>query len=218
MYTPHTLIEWGGSLKEVGTDDEIWANGVRGLSIANVPTPNPADLMASIAGPLATWFAAANSFHSSSSDLKWVKVNSIGADGKYSDSGTNVHDYATPVLGTAAPAAPSFLSVALSWYTAQSRPPGAFGRIYPPNYGCPIFVGSTIQAADQTLLAAQGKALLDLMLLPGVSDDQQSFVPAVVSNVGGVHHAITGCRVGNLWDTQRRRKNAVRATYISDPL
>jgi hypothetical protein len=150
----------------------------------------------------------------SGATLKWLKCNNIGADGKYSDDTTHVYDYPSPTPGyVASQKAPSFCSVAMAWTTDRVRPPGAWGRIYPPN---PSYAptGSFIQASDRALVVTAAKALLSVLRNCG---GDISLIPVIASKVNATNTEITGVRVSDVYDVQRRRKNAALVTYNASP-
>lgn len=220
-YAPHTLVAFGGRLTEVTANDEVWECTVRGMSAAGgSPLNAPIDesgldqYLSEIAAPLSAWFSAATSHHGGT--LEWVKANNIGADGKYTSPTTHVHDYA-PVVAGAATGSPTFLSIAISWRTGRTRPPGAHGRIYPPNYPVGANVGtSVVPASTVTQLVSAGQSLLTL-LANRVNADHIWFAPEIVSKINAVHEPITAVFVGNVMDVQRRRKNATKETYSGGP-
>lgn len=221
VYKPHTLIAFGGGLQEVSGFDEIWECTIRAVAApGGVPNGNPLDeagidqYMEHMAPLVSAWFSSAGAHNSSQVKLQWLKVNNIGADGRYTGDTTHVHDYTGTITGSSTPIGPSFLSIALSWTTARNRPPAAFGRIYPPNNTIAPAVGtSAITSSDQTALAtAAGSLLAAVANRSGVI----YAMPVIASAVGaGRNEPITGIRVGNVYDVQRRRKNAVRETYAS---
>lgn len=213
-YRPHTLVAFGGALTEVSSRDEIWECTMRVIAPggSTLPLGGAAEgYMNEIAAPLAAWFSDTDNHMADGSTLAWLKVNNIGADGKYSDSGTNVHDYNPVVAAGVGQSVPSFLSLALSWTTARTRPPGAFGRIYPPNYTYPA-TGSAVSAAYQAMARDTAVALLDVIRNCG--GDLQA-LPVIASRANATNTEINGVRVGNVYDYQSRRKNAVRETYAA---
>lgn len=211
-YAPHTLVAFGGALTELASNDEIWECTIRVYSPggSKLPLSDPAGYMGQIATPLGTWFALAASGMQSVASLAYLKVNNIGADGKYSDPTTNVHDYTTPVTGgVVGQQAPSFLSCAMAWTTNRTRPPGAYGRIYPPNFSYG-FAGAKISATDQGKVVTAGKNLLGVLRNCAGS---LGAIPIIASKANATNTEITGVRCSNVYDVQRRRKNAALVTY-----
>lgn len=221
-YQPHTYITCGGANIEVADGDEIWQVGIRGFSGGNVPIAQGdlPELAQKVAiGPdttsgLARWFHDASYHHPSEVTLNWVKVANINAAGDYSGEPA-IYQFGTPIAGQGAQVVPSFLSCSLGFTTGKSFGRARSGRIYPPNYGTPSTYGAAITSGAQTDLVAS--ALEFLSAVSQVLGDGSEFMPHVVSK-SGVSNAITGVRVGNIWDVQRRRKNAVSETYVSSPI
>lgn len=221
-YQPHIYVTVGGDLLEVAANDEIWQVGLRGFTGGGGQF-NPGDLddfaEAIAVGPggttgMSQWFQNSASYMCNDANLRWVKVALINAAGDY-QSAPGIYEFGSPVPGAAGAVAPSFNCVSLGFTTGKSFGRARSGRIYPPNYGCPKTFGAAITSAAQT-------ALLDsaLQFLSAASvqiDGKGALVPHVVSK-SGVSNPITGVRVGNLYDVQRRRKNAVGETYATSPI
>lgn len=211
MYSPHTLVAWGGTL----SDGEIWQNGVRVVGFEDQPLTESAcvEYMEGFAPDLSDWFSDDDNNMATDAALTWLKVNNIGPDGRYvNPTDTNVYDYSSPVPGISGQSAPDFCSICFSWTTALMRGPGHTGRIYPPNYTYTA-LGSRFSSAGQVRAVATAKALLTVMAHPS---EGPNVTPVVASRVNGVLAHITGVRVGDVYDVQRRRKNALPENYESD--
>jgi len=216
-YHPHTLVTFGGILNEAQPDKEIWQCGIRVMKPGNpgAPLDDHDAYLDSIAAPLATWFGIqdAPSFPNAAR-LAWIKANPIQADGTYSDSVTHLHDYSTPQPGGMQnpTVVPDILCVCLSWQTRKAirhHSYASHGRIYPPNYGEYGQAGSMRLNGGQAGLWAQRGADL-LTILKGTSVPA---IPVIASGHGGEYEHITGCRVGDVYDVQRRRKSALNELY-----
>lgn len=212
-YAPHFLFSFGGKLG----GGEIWNCGVRCFPVEDspvTPEPIPQYQMDNLAAKLKTWFSAPTSNHASSASLTWLKLNAIGPDGKYLNKNTtNIADILLCQGGVNAKVG-SFLSVATTWLTARTRPPGAFGRIYLPNYGVQYDALDplTIAPATQDIVANAGKALLNIVTGKGLAPnlpDRRFYVPCVASEVDGSLNIITKVAVGRVYDVQRRRKEEI---------
>lgn len=221
-YQPHTYITCGGSNIEIADGDEIWQVGIRGFSGGNVPIAQGdlGELATKVAvGPdgssgLARWFHDVSYYHPSEVFLKWVKVANINAAGEYSGEPA-IYQFGTPIAGQGSQTVPSFLSVSLGFTTGKSFGRARSGRIYPPNYGTPSTYGAAITTGAQTALV--GSALEFLSAVSQPLNDGSEFMPHIVSK-SGVSNPVTGVRVGNIWDVQRRRKDAVSETYATSPI
>lgn len=221
-WTPHTYVTFGGTIGEVTSGDEIWQCGVRVIDLQAGSGGGPfspahaaeyADELAGGNASLPTWFSANHSLMAGSALMKWIKVASIGANGDYT---------AAPIMRSVSAAGaltaktPMFMSVALSFRTdVVFGHKLKYGRVYPPNTATAFVPGeSVISSSDQDSLVISAKELIESI---NVADPNWSPEARVFSRQGG-SSAITSVRVGNVYDVQRRRKNAVRETYRSTPI
>lgn len=217
-YHPHTLVTFGGVLNTAAADHEIWQCGVRVMKPGNPGSPldDHDAYIASIKAPLATWFAdATNPQFPSLATLVWLKANPIKEDGSYADPVTHLWDYPTPVAGgmtNTTGLVPDILCVCLSWQTAKAirhHQYATHGRIYPPNYGENGVAGQMrLMTGYAGMWATRGAALLTI--LKGTTVPA---IPVIASGHSGEYEHITGCRVGDVYDVQRRRKSALREVY-----
>lgn len=216
-YQPHTLVTLSGALQVDAPDDEIWQIGIRGFN--DPPAPgNPIDpgqldnYLAAILAPVKAWFTDADSLIATTATLGLVKVVNIGPDGKYTSEPSAT---SFPEISGISPArAPSFCCVALSWTTGSKARAGSHGRVYPPNFGCSFTSGGANIGGLATNLVSSGQKLLAAVTQAAADF---SFTPYVISKQG-VSRKITGVRVGDVYDVQRRRKDAVRESYSSGPV
>lgn len=218
VYKPHTLVAFGGKLlaATAGGTDEIWECTVRGVQLDNPDhtVNDPIGFMNGIQSPLATWFHDASNLMSTFSTLEFVKVNNIGADGKYQDpSHANTHDYTPGIVGGKDPIHPDIISCCWSWRTARTRGPGSKGRIYPPNMtlGTASNMDLSSGQRDQHLAAAQ--RLLHIFQIG--DGDTAAMLPVVASKVDASNTPITTIAVGSILDVQRRRKSAEVEIYTT---
>ena len=220
-YHPHTHVTFGGILNTTAVDHEIWQCGLRVMKPGNPGSPldDHDAYLTSIAAPLATWFGdATNPGFPGCTTLNWVKANPVNSEGKYSDPITHLHDYSTPQNGGGSTAnlVPDILCVCLSWQTAKAIRHHSYathGRIYPPSYSEGAPTGQMrLQGGYAGLWAARGVALLTI--LKGTTVPA---IPVIASGHGGEYEHITGCRVGDVYDVQRRRKSALREVYSAVP-
>jgi hypothetical protein len=215
-YHPHTLVTFGGKLNTGVADEEIWQCGIRVMKPGAAGPLDDHDAWLTFAAPkIATWFtAAAPAAFPNSAALTWLKANPIGADGTYSDPVTHLHDYSTPQMGTVIGSGqiPDVLCIALSWQTAKAirrHQYATHGRIYPPNYVGPAS-GNGMRTATgvSAAWATKGHDLLTAM-----SGTDNPCVPIVASGHAGEYSPITGVRVGDVYDMQRKRKSALNEVY-----
>lgn len=216
MYSTHYLFSFGGTLG----GGEIWNCGIRCRPAGRVPVvPDPRSdaNMAAIAAQLKTWWQDPVNLFPNTARLTWYKLNAIDTDGKYLNRNhTNVWDIVN-APGSTQPHLPAFLSVAVTWRTERTRPPGSAGRIYLPNYGVspasldPCIITDNVQDA----VAGTAKRLLDIVTQTQTQAGANvaEFVPVIASKVDGSLNDITGIDVGERADVQRRRESAIPENY-----
>jgi hypothetical protein len=151
------------------------------------------------------------------SKLRWVKAARIGADGRYPSSTYHAPEalYASPPSGGGSGTnMPSFCSVALSFLSSDHRRgPASHGRVYPPNFAAPFSGGtSKISSATQGQLVHSAQLLLAAVQN---ADNSQIVSPGIFSKIGAAASVIDSVRVGNIIDSQRRRKYAAPEKYVA---
>lgn len=137
-----------------------------------------------------------------------VKVAAIGTDGDYLAEPA-VRELAVPGEGTGAQIPPQLTQV-VSWWSGQNLGKANYGRVYLP-YSKLDLTDETpfCTTAGATGLAAEGVAYLNAI------EDVLTVAPAIMSTTG-ITKQIAAVRVGNVVDTQRRRRNRLRETYQTD--
>jgi hypothetical protein len=138
-----------------------------------------------------------------------IKVNLIGVDGKYVNEQTVLYEYDSPQTHNNANRFPPQVAVAVSLETGARRGLAARGRFYVPN---PI----SIMDDNGLLTDAGALSLRDaaVTLLSGVEDALPGWDLGVVSDVGaGRQRAVTGVRVGRVFDTIRSRRAQLDEQY-----
>lgn len=227
-YKRHWLLSWGGTL---AANQDIWSNNVR-LTNNNLGEPDaiPSSTLDGFLDDMVTdvrnWMRSPTSYHSVNVQCQWVKLNEIGPDGRYTDTGnTRVRNLVgttgtfAVINGVASTEVPSFQSVCVTTTTAKTRGRASKGRLFIPQCAPPLvgggFIDPTAQQAIATAAASFFSALAD-----EAGIDVSNLRPAVVSNIGdpGPQEDITGVKVGNVLDVIRRRKNNIIETYKSAPV
>lgn len=210
VYAPHTLIAFGGTLAASfagGTDDE-WQCGIRAVQLDDHSSPikNPQGYLDAIAPHMATWFAAPANLMSTGATLDWIKVNSIGPDGKYSDpSVVHRHDFTPPIQGGVIPIVPDILSLCWSWRTAKTRGPGSKGRIYPPNNTTGSSPSMGVGGTDRGRHITAAQALMSIISIG--DGDLAEGTAVIASKVNATNTPITEIWIGSIYDVHRTRKD-----------
>lgn len=224
-YPTHIRIEFGGTLQARSPDDEIWSCSLRAFpgvtgGPANLTNPSSLDLQAwcdAVAPQLRTWFGSNSGTPTlaATAKLAWVKANIIDSTGHYADSAdTNVTQITPQTGGQPSQGAPSFCSVAASFGSDLSRGPASRGRMYLPNYG-PSSTGATVDSAHASAVLSNVLALIGIIKAQTAGLNGGVMTPALVSDRQAKWSYIRTVRVGNVYDVQRRRKNAVDEVYVA---
>lgn len=206
-------LTWGGSY----FGEDIWVNGLHLIDLGGTGVLDIEGMydMTNLQG-IAERISAAHSNplgNSSSAMLEWVKMAVIGTDGKYTRDPLIVD--LTPVAGGRTAAMYPQLATAVSLRTAKKRGPSAYGRYYAP---VALPVESSGRIANDT---ASQFLTIQRNLITGINTEiventvEVDVVVGNVSKVGaGSQDAITGVFVGDLVDTQRRRRNKLNENYV----
>lgn len=217
-YPKHWLLSFGGTL---GGRDE-WVCGIR-MRLADGFFPPPAGVdeeaaMANYENVLGNWFISPSMNFTQQAILKFIKLNEIGPDGKYADkTQTHRRDLTTHWGGYSGSPRPLDQALCITFTTDAQRGKASKGRIYMP---AAIFIltdAGTYTAADcQTMATATAQMLTGL----APSDVTGGLEPAVVSpgvrgDLEGGSRRITGVRIGDVPDRQRRRRENTPEVYKS---
>lgn len=216
-FPDHWLLSWGGSL--YGGQDE-WSNGIR-FATPDGGGPGQVDETAMVqdfATQLSAFVASNGSGYSNAVAMEWVKFNQIAPNGGYVDEGTtHVVELGTAVKGPTTPAFPPQISLCVSFLTPVARGYASKGRLYVPVPGLVVQVatGRVATTALQGIADSWATFLEELGNMPGL--DLTDIVPSIVSRtpLAGAQNPINGVRVGDVLDTQQRRRNAMVETYVA---
>ena len=233
LYKPHIYLTWGGTF----WGSETWQMGVRmtnpGIPLTATADEFCADHIADAASDISTWWDSGNCGQSHWAQLDWVKMNAIGADGKYVNTSTTHQVRVSPAKipssypNLNAQMVPPQVALVLSLRTGNRGPREAWGHIYMP---CAYIKTVTDQpyflTADTENIAANfADFIRDLNDWPGIDSgspevciaskysaytDRRTGTPKVFEAENTV---VTDVWVGNLFDTHRSRRKQLRETY-----
>lgn len=221
-YAPHTLVSFGGLIVGGPPNGDMWQCGIRVAegSVTNgngQPLTDPVTYMNDLHTTLSSWFTAlvGTVGISGGATLAWLKVNNIGANGKYSAPAvTHRYDYPTPPTGPVTTAGQcAMVTLAYTFTTLRSRGAGSHGRIYLP-LGLPATFSPSLGGIANYVTHA--KNFLNAIARPtGAASAANGVFPVVASGRNGGNFQITGVKVGSVMDTQRRRKLQITETYTA---
>lgn len=227
-YQPHALLRFGGRW----FDTEQWSCGIRigtddnSATVAQWVTatkdggvPDEPRMLTDFREFVEAWFLRPGSQISNLARLDYVSLNAIGPDGKYADPGSP-HTYEYPA--GSAPTGPldAFempqLSIVVSLRTEIQRGLATHGRIYPPT-GLQLTSAGRVGSTTATGMAESFSTLCED--IAGYDEVILAGAPRVVvaSDLGtpGPMRIVTRVLVGDVVDTQRRRRNQLQETYVT---
>jgi hypothetical protein len=209
-YAPHWLLSFGGDLCE---GQEIWANNIRFATASDLPF-GPFDENAQLAGFAADIRALAlNVAARWPSDVRctWVKFNPIDANGRYAsltESNTLFLQGTDIIVGQGTTVMPPQASMCITWRTAFARGRGSKGRIFAPRSHVSVAANGRVnQGQVDGMAQAYRDFIVALNDLEG--PDGTGLRVVVASGVNGALNPVERVEVGNVIDTQRRRRNSL---------
>lgn len=181
-----------------------------------MPAVSDAQLLA-VANVVGTWWpkttAALGSGAITAARLTGIKLNRIGADGRYVDEVTKEHTYPSAIAGTGVGVMPAQVALAVTLRTAIDRGRASKGRFYlPPTDQVVSNIGSDgrISVGGALGTATAARALINSI---NATYDLVGRV-GVASNAGvGRFEIVTKVSVGRVPDTIRSR----RSTQAEEP-
>lgn len=165
-------------------------------------------------------------------NTKQIKVALINVDGTTDVDEVDYFDYSTPIEGGGGLTSvlPPQVSLAATLTSDNQRGLASKGRMYLPGVAQQIDgINGKLPAAYRDTLATQLKTFLDAvntaagvtgkLVLASAGHKQKTLdANGQPQYLAGRTAWVTGCRVGDVLDTQRRRRNGLTETYTSKVL
>lgn len=175
-----------------------------------------------IATAWSTFFTAANSGISNDYRTIGVKVAHVSTAGTVDSALTQFYNYPTAIVGNNSGANfPPQISLVATLATIHARGHGSKGRMYLPGVMHSVDASGRIETANAVFVANGLKTFIDAV-------NAHADVPAKVvlnsAEVSGVPfraaavNEIKTLRVGNVYDTQRRRRAQLQESYSTATL
>lgn len=208
----HIQLTWGGSY----FTDDIWINGLH-LIDTSLVVSDALDLVFNattlydISNVIATVHTSQWG-NAPQAELEWFKMALIGTDGKYIGDPI-VSDVPAAAGGQTGTLFPQ-LATAVTLRSDKKRGPAAYGRYYAPVALTVQSTGRVSQPVIDQFVGSQQTMLTNLNIALANNDVSNNVVIGNVSKVGaGSQEPVTGVFVGDLVDTQRRRRNKLNEVY-----
>lgn len=200
------------------TTGEEWATGFwlgPMFGAVDPPTQAEADALKTL---WQTFFTAASSKFWNGCKTEYVKVSLVGTDGKANPENTKFSYYSPVISGASTDTGimPPQVSLVATLTSTKARGYASKGRMYLPGNNAPISSDGKINTTTVNAIAANLKTLLD-----GVNAHADIPWPVILNSAlsAGIpgHPAaiepVIGAKIGNVYDTQRRRRNQLQEVY-----
>lgn len=187
---------------------------------AALPTQELAD---GIAAAWKTFFISPSSYISSRWTTTTVKIASVGTDGKSDANDTVYSNNQLPATGVAATHYPPQITLAATMVGPANRGLASNGRMYIPGVSAAVDGTGHIAGIDSQNIATNfGNFIKAVNALPEnnvvVLASHGSLDEEGQPKIGGkapITKAVTVVKVGNVYDTQRRRRNGLNEQYFA---
>jgi hypothetical protein len=198
---------------------EIWNTGFwlgTDTTAAGPPTQAEAD---AIKTAWNTFFVNGTSKIYSSYKCDGIKVAWVMEDGTSDASYTKYSYYTTAISGTSTDTLmmPPQISLAATLTSAKARGFGSKGRMYLPGVNAPILSTGKITTGTVAAIAGNLKTFFDAVNASASVPHNVILNATASTKAGSTHDAeiweVTGVKVGDVYDTQRRRRNQLAESY-----
>lgn len=210
---PFIRLVLGGGLY---ANSEQWTCS---LSIANGSNElaAPDEVPTAVIDACVEWITSANNF-STGADLRWIKFNLIGPNGRYTEDATVRYDFSgTLPKGAQATTPPPQIALAHTLRTDAERGRAARGRFYAPLPGRNLASSGMLGTSDQQAYVTAATEFLNDLNYAMSTYVTDGGVPrvAVMSDIGsGVMRPVKNVAVGRVLDTIRSRRSSLTENYI----
>lgn len=235
-YHPHGLLRFGGAWFV----SEIWSCGLRIITDDSAATtqqwvdalePNEPGgiptLLQEVDPMIREWFQRTQTSASVEAKLNWIEWNAIGPDGKYADPGNphrlDIPSGETPSGASTIPTWPQLATV-VTLRSAVERGRGTHGRIYVPTGVAAAANGRIGAGVAQNMADSAAQLFEEIATLQSLALAGEPRVGIVSAGDGpnapaqGPSRIVTRVQVGNVMDTQRRRRNQLAEVYVESPV
>jgi hypothetical protein len=204
---------------------EIWTTGFF-MGFVDADAPSPAGLAAEIAPYWASYFTPGANTVSPYYRTTQVKVSQISADGVTDAGLTDFYTYVTPPTGGGSPSAlPAQTSVVCTLTSDLARGAGAKGRMYLPGHNAAVGSNGKMPGTQTANVATALETMFEAinadgdipgnLILASHGPLTRVFPGPEIHYLNPLNTLITGLRIGDVYDTQRRRRNGLVEVYTS---
>jgi hypothetical protein len=200
---------------QVDTDGNWDNTNVFGVDGPGLQTFDPLSYMKDYVQPTLEAYLSTSSF-SSTTTLEFLKLSPIGPDGLVIGGRTCLSMANTSLTGAqTGDRLPPQLSLGVSWQTPVIGRRGR-GRIFlPSNAASQLTSAGRMSSTPQGAAKDAAVTMLEGLAYQAVGGSGPNVQPIVTGDPWTNYGVITGVRVGDVLDTQRRRRDQLAETYVS---
>lgn len=207
---------------------EIWTTGFF-LGAEGADATDPDGLAAEIGPYWASFFSTANSAVSVQYRTLQVKVSQFDANGVTNQALTDYYDFVTPPTGGGGSLAHAAqVSLVATLTSGVTRGAGSKGRMYLPGINSAVGTNGKLATASSQNISLNLKDMFDAInadvdipgqvILASHGPVTKVMPGPVLSYFSPSNHLVTGLKVGDVLDTQRRRRNGLVEAYSARTL
>jgi len=201
--------------------NEIWSTGFFLGHEGADADPITEQGVADVGAAWSTFWTSATSLISNKYAFTTCKMVRVAQDGKtIADSAVYWSPSSAPVGGYGNPTLPPQIALVATLANSLPRGLATKGRMFLPGVASPVDSTGHVNTTEQTQLATNLKTFFD-----SVYNDADLPGNPVLASLGrgpllqgGAIRNVTQIRIGNVYDTQRRRRNALTETYVVKPV
>lgn len=208
---PHLLLAFSGTLP----GSEVWSCGIRAKSTLGYNQAEADALGAAVVAAWSTFWAVSANAIGTTAFFDKLALRALDETGVTLD--LNEYFPVAPVAGASTVSKPNQCAIVVTTLTNTPSRRGR-GRFYIPSLGTSTMSAGRMAVTQRDSIATTAKTCLDA-INSALTTFEATAELAVESNVGaGQESAITGLRVGDVIDTQRRRRDGLVESYTSRAL
>jgi hypothetical protein len=203
---------------------EEWSTGfflgnIGGGDVGTAPTSTDAQTIATL---WSTQFTNGSRGFSGNFKTIGTKISLVDTAGHADPANTAYYYYTTPISGGSGGSwFPPQISLVATLTTARVRGYGSKGRMFLPGINFPIDANGKMGSTEATSIKDGMKTFLDGVNTAFSSDYEVVLNSALSAGIPGhpaLMEPVTGVRIGNVYDTQRRRRNQLTEQYVAGAL
>lgn len=200
---------------------EVWSTGFYFGKIDADMTTVPVGMSGLIAARWKTFFENVNTQVGNGWKTSQVKSALLNIDGSTNQDSIDYASISPVATGAVTVQFPPQCALVVTLSSQIQRGLGAKGRMFLPGICSPVDATGKISTANTSSISTQLKTFFD-----GVNTDLGAEGKIILASKGrggltpapGKNAYVTGIRLGNVYDTQRRRRNALVETYSTQTL